>query len=183
LRDEAISEDDQLVLLETANTDAFSYEDLGRLQVGRVPKTGGARLRTARTRHQFAASRQPHLCPYCRQILRTKWSLKQHITVRHFGAKAAACNQCEKSYGSEADLRRHVQEVHAEPDRKSRCPECGEEVRASYLRRHIQYRHAARAPASCPLCAKVLKSRENMLKHVRTVHERKENYLLDATVI
>ena len=178
MRSTELSEEDQLVLLETAKSDSFSYQDLDRLQVGRVPKSGssGTQPRTPRTRHQFAASRQPHLCPYCRKILGTKWSLQQHISVRHFATRSATCHLCDKAYASQADLRRHVQEVHAEPERQKRCPVCQEEVRAAYLRRHMQYRHSAQEqqPASCEECGKVFSKRENMLKHVRTVHERRD---------
>jgi hypothetical protein len=177
VKSSALSKEDELVLLETARADAFSYQDLDRLQVGLAPKSGSAGVpaRTARNRHQFAASRQPHLCPYCRQILRTKWSLKQHICIRHFRIKSAVCNYCEKSYGSEADLRRHVTQVHEEPERRVGCQLCGEEVRAAYLKRHMQYRHhkQQQQPANCQECGKLFSKRETMLKHVRVVHHRK----------
>jgi hypothetical protein len=65
--------------------------------------------------------------------------------------------------------------VHEEPERTARCVVCQEEVRAAYLRRHMQYRHTPQQqrPISCQSCGKLFNKRENMLKHVRTVHELK----------
>ena len=35
-------------------------------------------------RHKFVDSRQAHLCPYCKLVLATRYSLKNHIRCRSF---------------------------------------------------------------------------------------------------
>ena len=50
--------------------------------------------------------------------------------------------------------------------------ECGEKVKASYLKRHRNYKHnTSSLPRNCSVCQKEFKTREIMLKHVRKVHK------------
>ena len=161
--------EDQNLLAKLAKVEGVDYKDLSRLQISRTPTD--KQTRRPNNRHHFVDSRQAHICPYCRAILRTRYSLQKHISVRHFNDKPLQCGQCNKGFSCNADLKRHVLHTHQAQEMVA-CPVCCKEYRSGYIARHKQYAHSKHnVPSKCDLCMQIFKTRESMLKHRRSKHK------------
>ena len=123
-------------------------------------------------KYRNCPSRQAHLCPYCRSVMKSKANLRNHIASVHTGQKTFLCELCEKTFLTSSDLTKHFRNVHdSSKDELVECGVCGEKVRRAYLGRHRSYRHSNNnRPRECGKCGKLFKSRETMLKHNRVVH-------------
>ena len=164
LRDVTLPEEDEELLRRCPEPDDLLSGDLTRYQIQSKSVTS--------SKYESCPSRQAHLCPYCRQVLRSKYSLASHINVVHRKHKTVLCQICDKSFATNSELGKHNRAVHDE-DREElvECEECGERVRRCYLNRHRSYRHSKNnKPKICQKCGKDFKSRETMLTHVRKYH-------------
>lgn len=123
-------------------------------------------------RWEDCPSRQAHLCPYCRQVLKTRDALSRHISVVHLNVKQFPCEECGKKYATKADMTKHTRAAHGDlRNLMVRCEECGDEFKQCYLKRHQYYKHKSnKLPKLCLHCGKEFKTREIMLKHVRKIH-------------
>jgi len=169
-----LSPEDEELLQRAPELEDITRQDLASYQIGRppqLPRPHSPGLKKKR----FAAcpSRQAHLCPYCRKIVRTRNALSRHIAVLHLQERKFGCQFCDKQFATQADVTKHFKLVHDEAGNKLvECEECGEKVRASYLKRHRNYKHnTSPLPRNCSVCQKEFKTREIMLKHVRKVHK------------
>ena len=166
-----LSQEDEGVLALAPKPEEISTKDLSRFQIGKrssdFPKGG--------KKWESCPSRQAHLCPYCRQVLKTRNALGRHISVVHLDVKNFQCDQCEKSYATKADVMKHVRAAHSElRNVLVECDICGEEFKECYLKRHKYYKHKGNnLPKQCPYCSKDFKTREVMMKHIRKIHKKK----------
>ena len=71
---------------------------------------------------------------------------------------------CQSTFGREADMKRHVQNVHIE---KKVCPICGESFKK--IKEHIKIRHE-NAKIMCEYCDKVYYTESGLQYHVNVVH-------------
>ena len=127
-------------------------------------------FRNNRNRYKFVDSRQAHVCPYCLNVLRTRYSLQKHISVKHLRHKPFSCTECNKTFSNNCDLKRHRSNSHAQ-QKMVKCEICNKEFRSGYLARHRQFAHSKRnTPSTCDKCYKVFKTREIMLQHSRLKH-------------
>jgi len=143
---------------------------LTKLRLGPIPKK--TEERNNKNKIQYCPSRQSHLCPYCRKVLKTKDALSRHIVAIHELRKPHKCTYCDKHFSTNADVTKHIKSSHAS-DRNEmvECDECHEKVRKPSLNRHKSYRHNRNKLSKiCDKCGKDFKTREIMLKHARTVH-------------
>ena len=165
LRNVKLSAEDEELLSRCPEPENLSPGELGKYQI--QSKTG-----KMKTKYENCPSRQAHLCPYCRQILKSKYTLSCHIAVVHLRHKPLSCHLCDKSFATKSDLVKHNKAQHDHSkDELVQCEDCGEEVRRPYLNRHRSYRHSKNSlPKTCDKCGKEFKSRETMLKHVRKIH-------------
>ena len=165
LRNVKLSEEDEELLGRCPEPENLILGELGKYQI--QSKAG-----KMKTRYESCPSRQAHLCPYCRQILKSKYALSSHIAVIHLKHKPLSCHLCDKSFATKADLVKHNQALHDEGRNDLvQCEDCGEQVRKPCLNRHRSYRHSKNTlPKICDKCGKDFKSRETMLKHVRKIH-------------
>jgi len=164
LRDVTLPAEDEELLRRCPSPDQLLSSDLTRYQIQRKAVTS--------TKYESCPSRQAHLCPYCRQVLKSKYSLDSHIKVVHRKIKTVKCQICDKSFSNNSELGKHNRAVHDEDrDELVECGECGEQVKKCYLNRHRSYRHSKNNKTKiCPKCGKDFKSRETMLAHVRKYH-------------
>ena len=166
-----LSQEDEGVLASAPKPEEISTRDLSRFQIGKrsldFPKGG--------KKWESCPSRQAHLCPYCRQVLKTRNALSRHISVVHLDVKNFQCDQCERSYATKADLMKHARAAHSElRNVMVECEVCGEEFKECYIKRHQYYKHKGNnLPKKCPYCSKDFKTREVMMKHIRKIHKKK----------
>ena len=166
-----LSQEDEGVLASAPKPEEISTRDLSKFQIGKrsldFPKGG--------KKWESCPSRQAHLCPYCRQVLKTRNALSRHISVVHLDVKNFQCDQCERSYATKADVMKHVRSTHSElRNVMVECEICGEEFKECYLKRHQYYKHKGNnLPKKCPYCSKDFKTREIMMKHIRKIHKRR----------
>ena len=166
-----LSQEDEGVLASAPKPEEISSRDLSRFQIGKrsldFPKGG--------KKWESCPSRQAHLCPYCRQVLKTRNALSRHISVVHLDVKNFQCDQCERSYATKADVMKHVRAVHSElRNVMVECEICGEEFKECYIKRHQYYKHKGNnLPKKCPYCSKDFKTREVMMKHIRKIHKKR----------
>ena len=143
---------------------------LGDLDKYRIEERAG-RSNTGK-KYRNCPSRQAHLCPYCRSVMKSKANLRNHVASVHTKQKTFLCELCDKTFLTSSDLTKHFRSVHdSGKDELVECGVCGEKVRRAYLARHTSYRHADNTrPRDCDKCGKLFKSRETMLKHKRVIH-------------
>lgn len=164
LRNVTLSEEDEELLRSCPGPDQLGLMELARYQIQSKAVT--------KNKYEACPSRQAHLCPYCRQVLRTRNSLSSHIAVVHKKQKNVTCHLCGKGCATKAELTKHNLAVHDQTRGELVvCQDCGEHVRKCYLNRHRSYKHSKNNKTKiCDKCGKDFKSRETMLKHVRKIH-------------
>ena len=166
-----LSQEDEGVLALAPKPEEISIRDLSRFQIGKrsldFPKGG--------KKWESCPSRQAHLCPYCRQVLKTRNALSRHISVVHLDVKNFQCDKCDKSYATKADVNKHIRATHSEGRNVMvECEICGEEFKECYIKRHQYYKHKGNnLPKQCPFCSKDFKTREVMMKHIRKIHKKR----------
>jgi len=162
-----LSPEDEDVLKQAPKVEAISSKDLLKFQIGKRED-----FENISNKYQACPSRQAHLCPYCRQVLKTRNSLSRHISVVHLDEKKFSCDDCDKSFATKADLVKHKKAVHEEARNELvECDICNDKFKACYLKRHKYYKHTPNnLPKHCNECGKEFKTREIMLKHVKKIH-------------
>jgi len=164
-----LSPEDEEVIKKAPNVEELCKKDLLKYQIGKKED-----VETSSNKYQSCPSRQAHLCPYCRKLLKTRNSLSRHISVIHLNEKKYLCDECKKCFATKADLCKHRKATHEEARNEIvECDICKETFKASYLKRHKYYKHlSSDLPKHCVECGKEFKTREIMLKHVKKVHKR-----------
>ena len=164
-----LSPEDEEVLNKAPSLEHFSSKDLLKYQIGRNEDD-----ENNTNKYQACPSRQAHLCPYCRKVLKTRHSLNMHISVVHLEEKKFSCDTCHKFFATKADLVKHQTASHELAGQEMvKCDICKESFKASYLKRHTYYKHPSNSlPKHCSECGKEFKSREIMLKHVKKIHSK-----------
>jgi len=161
-----LSPEDEAVLNNAPPVEELTSEDLPKYQIGKNDQN---------TSNKFDAcpSRQAHLCPYCRKVLKTRHSLSMHISVVHLAEKKFSCEFCDKTFATKADLVRHCKTSHDSSGKELvECNICFKSFKSSYLKRHKYYKHtSSNLSKHCDECGKEFKSREIMLKHAKKMHQ------------
>jgi len=162
-----LSPEDEDVLNKAPNLEDFKSKDLVKYQIGKSEEAD-----SNSNKYQACPSRQAHLCPYCRKVLKSRHSLNMHISVVHLAAKKFSCDDCEKQFATKADLMKHQKATHDVAGKELvKCSICNESFKSSYLKRHKYYKHPPNnLPKHCSECGKEFKSREIMLKHIKKIH-------------
>jgi len=164
-----LSSEDEKLLNDAPSIDKCDSKHLLKYQIGKNVETT-----STSNRYQACPSRQAHLCPYCRKILKTRHSLKMHISVVHLQTKRISCNICSKSFATKSDFIKHQKTKHDEASNTMvKCDICDESFRMNYLKRHKYYKHPPKTLLKkCEECGKEFKSREIMLKHCKKIHKK-----------
>ena len=129
-------------------------------------------------------------CSECRYQSDKQEELNAHFTKEHERTKNMPCSLCSYVTWNKYNLRRHVQNCHAEKSEKlntpvieMKCPQCSYQFsirdihsRAqSRLNRHIQEVHGAAKDISCTLCNYQTKRKSNLEAHMQRIHTKKNN--------
>ena len=164
-----LSAEDELVLAAAPKAQDIRTHDLQKFQISKKAE-GSKKAR----KYEACPSRQAHLCPYCRQVLKTRNALSRHISVVHLAVRNFPCTECGKSYATKADTMKHIRAAHSEHrNTLVECDECGEKFKQCYLKRHQYYKHKGNELSKkCLHCDKDFKTREIMMKHIRKIHKR-----------
>ena len=117
-------------------------------------------------------------------------SIRYHIERFHLEDHIVLCGQCEKSYTTRTDLRRHKR-THSDTEsqvismmEKSKtrvksktgypylhiCKVCGKKGGASSIRYHVESSHLESHVAPCDQCEKSYKTRADLRRHKQFLH-------------
>ena len=98
-------------------------------------------------------------------------TLPGHIRRIHRGIKPSLpCTEqdCQRVFGSKADLERHVMGVHMKL--KTPCPECGQRIRVELLMKHVKVAHRGIHNIKCQECGQGFQSQKGLSTHLRVQH-------------
>ena len=99
-------------------------------------------------------------------------TLKKHIKSHHDGGKPYKCKQCEETFHTKLDLKNHRFAKHMQ------CTTCGKNFEGpnaqKLLRVHINGVHLEKRNYICDTCGKPFQSRNDMTRHVDSVHLNKQ---------
>jgi hypothetical protein len=150
------------------------------------------------TNHKFANesmlnSNRPFCCSKddCRKSFRTKIGVKHHEKT-HDETIQVKCPKCLKLLSSKKYLRNHIAEIH---EKKSRfecdlCPKVyySKSSMVVHLRRHLMAKlktpEIVTKPTEmtslhCPICFKLLSSKQYQQMHIKVIHEKKVKFSCD----
>ncbi|XP_063701567.1 zinc finger protein 761-like [Culicoides brevitarsis] len=112
------------------------------------------------------------VCPICRQILKTRGSLRQHIVNFHTNPQEKRiynCETCNKSFFSKYNLEKHEFIHKPDEEKPFRCRECGK----GFGDKHKFQQHLACHDTKtsnlycCPTCGKGMKYKQSLETHMR----------------
>ena len=109
-------------------------------------------------------------CNLCGKVFKST-TIENHIKRVHHGIKPSIpCSNegCVKTFGSKADMERHVLAVHMKF--KASCPECGKQMRMEFLTGHMKKAHHGIHSIKCPECGKGFQNKKTLAAHVRARH-------------
>lgn len=109
-------------------------------------------------------------CRFCPKHFGRPGRLREH-ELRHTTERTIACLNCNSKYFTEADMRAHVERIHA-TDLPHGCDECGKRfLKKGQLVNHV-VTHAERRPFTCEVCHKSFKNKYYLKYHLG-LHEKK----------
>ena len=113
------------------------------------------------------------LCDRCDYKTSTNQNLLRHVNTVHEKVKPFQCEKCSHATTTQRDLDAHVMSKH-DKVKPIQCEQCDYSTcRKSSLNFHIKQTHDPNfKPEMCDKCEFVANSRGNLLRHMRTVHEK-----------
>ena len=127
------------------------------------------------TKNPLKEPAEMHHCPnpLCCQKFKRVEHMQRHVKDLHSftNREKWKCEQCEKSYTLERNLKLHINRVHAKFPFFStfNCNQCGKSFKLKgNLTRHQQEQHSDGEIFSCPSCGKSFKQKSNQERHSST---------------
>lgn len=119
--------------------------------------------------------RKKYVCDLCDRKLTTKFSILNHLIVKHnmeventlTNNEEILCPFCAKCFKNRSTYYYHHQVKHNVI--MTVCPECGIEMNKKSLRSHMRRTHD-RQTQNCPICLKQFKNMHAVLLHKNRVH-------------
>ena len=108
-------------------------------------------------------------CQYCEKVFKTYSNYKEHVMVKHEKNAKHKCDECHRSYGTNAKLQSHKKLVHE----RVKCDECGKEICNSFiLKRHKATVHGTRPTNvhQCDYCPLFYNRKSALDKHMVKHH-------------
>ncbi|XP_036593865.1 zinc finger and SCAN domain-containing protein 30-like [Trichosurus vulpecula] len=119
--------------------------------------------------HRIPAREKPHISSINDQSSRQNSCFNVHQTIM----KVYECNECEKTFKQNSDLRKH-QRVHMGV-KPHKCTQCGKAFsQGSVLRKH-QRIHTGEKPYTCGECGKAFRGSSDLIQHQR-IHTGNKPY-------
>ena len=113
-------------------------------------------------------------CPTCGKNYITKVSLDYHV-LSHTGQRPFKCQKCEYDSRDRATLKRH-QLIHTK-EKKFKCKICEKFFGFKHSLEDHLTTHSVERPFKCDLCDQTSKTRANLLRHIKKLHNTKIIYL------
>ncbi|XP_045783614.1 zinc finger protein 616-like [Maniola jurtina] len=114
-------------------------------------------------------------CPICGKMV-CAYRVKAHALIH--SEKQYPCKLCDKKFSSLYSYQLHLKYTRQHADTqalKYKCSLCGKYYRSpGELRDHHNYRHEAKSIHKCPICHTVLASARGIYRHIKRVHEDKQ---------
>ncbi|XP_037805303.1 PR domain zinc finger protein 15 [Lucilia sericata] len=109
---------------------------------------------------------EPKFCPHCDKSFKKKVSLEQHIAAQHLNQLQYGCAYCNKKYASKSTLQLHLQ---SHERKRFECTLCEKQFqRNSILKLHLK-RHN-NSNVICNICKKVFSESGALARHSK-IHE------------
>lgn len=115
-------------------------------------------------------TRQTYVCDICGKIIYSRASLAVHRDL-HLGRRNHRCTDCDKSYSSQSQLKRHRYLVHHSQPIRVQCAICGKSVDSRYLKSHMLLHNKSRRPHRCSYCNKEYFSAARFSSHMK-IHRK-----------
>ena len=110
-------------------------------------------------------------CKICSEELKSTHYLKVHVRTYHeFKSKDHICEICNKSFYTKTEVARHNIVSHSP---QVQCDKCLKFLNQSSLKNHLKDVHSKNDPYPCMQCGSQLKSRLQLKRHVKYVHNPK----------
>ncbi|XP_050506772.1 gastrula zinc finger protein XlCGF46.1-like isoform X2 [Diabrotica virgifera virgifera] len=120
---------------------------------------------------------RPHVCEYCGTGFSTKHVLKTHKR-QHTNEKPFVCNHCFEGFRQRVSLRSHLKSKHGiEEVKEFICKTCEKGFATDYALNIHQRLHATK---KCKICSENFGGDEYLTKHLREVHQVKEEMEQDS---
>ena len=116
-------------------------------------------------------------CHFCAKTFSFRQSLSQHISRVHQNKKKPhQCINCQYSFDSITELRRHVEDVENmhEGKKNHKCDSCDKRFsRKSLLRLHNERVHLAIKNYTCEICNHTFNQKSHFESHISFRHIKK----------
>ena len=101
------------------------------------------------------------------------------ISIKRNGPKIFKCDNCETSFKSKTNLRKHIEAVH-EGKKPNKCEFCDAAFyRKVHLTRHVTSFHEGRKHYKCNICVDSFTSRRSLEGHLSLVHDGQKPFKCD----
>lgn len=113
-----------------------------------------------------------YICDVCGKLFIHQTTYKRHIRSHEIATgeitkreKKWKCNKCEKAFGSEGNLREHVQQVHLKKPGEFMCHLCPKSfTRSTRLEGHLNTHYGIK-PYTCKSCRTAYFAKSTLIEH------------------